>query len=387
MIFSCDTAELKAALATAGRVIPAKSPIAIFTAVKLVTNDTRVTVIGTDGDRTVEIDVAADVQTEGVAVLPFVAFRTFVQSSKAEILKIDAGETDAKVSAGRSRIKLSVWPAMDYPNYRAVEIDPVEVDARTFARAMRFCAAASATDDAKWSMAGVRVQEHDGHVEMWGTDGNAAHHATLPELPGVGGEATIPADAVEAILPIAERAETLHVAVTDRGWQLATKGIRIWGKVIDGGYPDMHRVVNGLVEPREIASADRSDLTAAIGIASCGTETDSGRSRNLILRADKGGPILMRGHKPSGGVVEAGLAEVDVAAANTFAVALSGKYLTGAITGMDEDRLTISAAGLGGDRQAVILAAAQSSATLTMSAVVMVMRVAEEELKIEREAA
>lgn len=386
MILSCDTSELKAALATAGRVIPARHPIQIFTAVKLVTNDNRVTIIGTDSDKSIELDVAANVETEGVAILPFSALVTFVRSAKSEITKIVVDDGTAKISASRARIILSVWPPEDYPHYTAVEVDPVEIDGPTFARALRFCNAAAATDDAKWDMRGVLVRDHGGHVEMWATDGGSAHHAKLPELPTIGGGGVFPSEAIDAILPVADRADTVSVAITDRGWQIAARGTRLWGKVVDGSFPDMHRMAAQFDEWEEVATAEYTDLASALGVASCGTEQDSGKSRNLVIRADVGGPILMRGHKPQGGVVEAGTAEVPVEAKASFAGVVSGKYFSAAVN-MGADHVTLMWCGREDARQAVRVVEAQPSATLELSSLMMTMRVPEGQLEITAEAA
>lgn len=386
MIFSCDTSELKSALASAGRVIPAKHPIPIFTAIKIVTNDNRVTIIGADGDKSIETDVAANVETEGVAVLPFGALATFVRSAKAEITKVSVSGDQAKISASRARITLSVWPAEDYPNYTAVEVDPVQIDGPTFTRALRFCAAASATDQAKWNMAGVCLRDHEGHVEMWATDGGAAHHARLPEVPTIAGGGTIPSEAVEAILPIVDKTETISIAVTDRGWQVAIKGTRLWGKVIDSTFPDMHRVSGQFDDWSEIASVEHSDLVSALGVASCGTEKDSTKSRNLVVRADVGGPILMRGHKPQGGVIEAGVADVPANAKASFAAAVSGRDFSSAVN-MGADHVSLAWCSRDDGRQAIRVFEAQSSATLELSALLMAMAAAVEELEIASEAA
>ena len=68
MIFTVEAKDFRAALQIAGRVIPSKSPWPILTNLKIVTNDDRVTLTGSNGDMTFEADVPAEIETEGAVL-------------------------------------------------------------------------------------------------------------------------------------------------------------------------------------------------------------------------------------------------------------------------------------------------------------------------------
>jgi len=382
MILTAETKPFRAAMQTVGRVVPAKSPWPILTNLKLVTNDDRVTLIGSDGDMTVEADVPANVETEGVACIPFAPLAKFIGAAKADLVKISMDGNAAKVSASRSRIALSAWPVDDYPNYRPPEGEPVTLDRDSFVAALRFAVAAAEDDEVRYHIAGPNISEKPGQVDFWGTDGKSAHHATLHGIDAIGGGGTLPMSAAMVILAAAEKAESVAFMICARGWHLATPGLRLWGKVIDGQYPDMERVISQFEDWSEITIAANDDLSAALSVASCGAEQDSGKSRNLILRAREGEPIVLRGQKAMGGVLAAGRAEMEAEGQMEFAGAISAKYLSAAVAGIPEKDLAIEGCVQEGSAigKAIRVKPAQSSNTLDMSALIMALRVSEAEM-------
>jgi hypothetical protein len=379
MILTCDTKAFRAALAVAGKVIPAKSPWPILTNLKLVTNDDRVTLIGSDGDTTFEMDVAAAVQMEGAAAVPFAPLATFVSAAKGEQITIAVEKGQASLKAGRSRIALSAPSVDDFPTYTPPDGEPVAVDPETFCAALRFCAAAAATEETQWTMGGPHLCEHDGAVEAWGTDGKAMHHARLSALTSIGGGATIPAAAVTIILGILEKAEEGKAIVTERGWHVRAGGVRAWGKVVDGKFPNVRRVVEGLGEMIKVIAPTQDDLSGAITVATCGADSDSTKSRNVILIAETGKPVVVRGQKGIAGVIHAGRAEIDCPAEIDARGVLSSRLLIAALAGMRGGEVVIERGGLG-DSAVFRLSPSQNSATLQMSALIMSQRYSEAEM-------
>lgn len=379
MIFTCDTKAFRAALAVAGKVVPAKSPWPILMNLKLVTNDDRVTLIGSDGDTTFEMDVPAAVQTEGAAAVPFAPLATFVNAAKGDQITATVENGQASLKAGRSRIALSAPSVDDFPIYTPPEGAPVAVDAETFSAALRFCAAAASDEETKFNIGGPHICEHGGAVDVWGTDGKAMHHARLAALPAIGGGATIPGAAVTIILGILDRAEDARAMVSDRGWHVLAGSVRAWGKVVDAKYPDMRQIVSKMGDFARIAVPSQDDLSGAITVATCGADSDSAKSRNVIVIADEGKPVVIRGQKGIAGVIHAGRAEMDETAKATARGVLASRLLVTAIAGMKGGEIAIDV-GTVGTAAAFRLAPAQISATLEMSALIMSQRFSEAEM-------
>jgi DNA polymerase-3 subunit beta len=379
MIFTCDTKAFRAALAVAGKVIPAKSPWPILTNLKLVTNDDRVTLIGSDGDTTFEMDVPAAVQTEGASAIPFAPLATFISAAKGDQISVTVEKGQATLKAGRSRIALSAPSVEDFPIYTPPDGSPVAVDPETFCAALRFCAAAAATDDTQWTMGGPNLCEHEGAVEVWGTDGKAMHQARLDGLPSIGGGATIPNAAVTTILGIMEKADQGKALVSGNGWHVEAGHIRAWGKVVDGKFPNVRRVIEGLGDMTKVIVPTQDDLSGAITVATCGADSDSTKSRNVILIADAGKPVIVRGQKGIAGVIHAGRAEIDRLSETDARGVLSSRLLVAALAGMRGGDVLIETGRLG-DSAVFRLSPAQDSATLTMSALIMSQRFSEAEM-------
>lgn len=382
MIFTADRKELIAAIAIAGRVIPKKTPWPILQNLKIVTNAERVTLIGSDGDMTFEVDVPADVETEGVACLPFDPLAKFLGAARTESVKISVDDLSAKVQAGRNRVGLSVANVRDYPNYTPPDGDMPEIDGPSFCRAIRFCLAATEDSETRYHIAGTNISERDGDVHVWGTDGHSAHHAIIADLPGIGGGATLPIAAANVALSVADKRETIRFMISDRGWHMARDGMRVWGKVVDGTFPDMDRVTSQFDGWEEVVTATRDDLSGAISVATVGAEQDSDKSRNVVIHARAGHPVAIKGFKASTGVTQAGYAEIEIDAKSDFAAPISAKYLGAAIAGMDDDEVSIFGCDANG-RCGIKVTPAQSSATLTLSATILALRASAAQMGIE----
>lgn len=381
MIFTVDAKEFRAALQIAGRVIPQKSPWPILSNVKIITNDDRITLIGSDSDTTFEADVPAEIETEGAACVPFDALSKFVSAAKSgALIKLTLGENSVKAQAGRSRITLSAGAVDDYPNYRPPEGDLTTLDRETFTTALRFCASASEDSEVRYNMAGPHFSERETGLHIFGTEGKVIHRAIIADVTSIGGGGTLPLPAALVVLAMAEKVETLSFMISDRGWHLSAGSVRVWGKVIDSAYPDVDRILDGFPNWDEFAVASSDDLSTALSVASCGAEAGSDKARNLIIRAQSGKPVVVRGHKAAGGVVHAGRAEMDTDAKSDFVGAINAKYLTNAIGGMKSDDVSMLTASRDDGASVISLRPAQQSATLDMSALIMALRVSESEM-------
>ena len=291
----------------------------------------------------------------------------------------------AKISAGRSRIGLSLDSVDAYPNYMPPDGESAEIDGPTFVQALRFSSAAAGDDEVRYHIAGSNFSERDGEIHIWGTDGKSAHHAVIHELDCIGGGATLPNAATQVILSAAEKADTVRFMICDRGWQLSAGTMRLWGKVIDGSansYPDMDRVVGQFTGWETLFTATRDDLASAINVAMVGTEKDSDKARNIVLYVAPDAPVVMRGFKFSSGVMQAGTSELEAQGKAEFAAPISAKYLSAALGGMKCDDFAIMGSDSDRGISGLQVRPAQESVTLSLSATVMAMRATEEDMQI-----
>jgi DNA polymerase III subunit beta len=375
MILTCETKDLLAALAVAGNVVPAKAPWPVLLNIKLVTNDDRLTITGSDADTTFEMTIPARVETEGVCLLPYATLTQFVKAAKATEVRIEDAKGDVTVKAGRARIVLQSADVESFPNYLAAEVPGATVDAPAFASALRFAAAGAGTNEMQFHLCGVHFCRKDGMDRLAGASGPVLHIATISG--GEIGEGILPNAAIPVVLRAMEKADTAHVAVSDRGWRVEVGPLRIWGKVIAGSFPDIDRAVasRGTLSP--VASASRSEISEAIGVATCGADTLSTKASVLAVQTRVGGAIAMWGIRGAAGVTRAGRTEVSASGLRDYRGAFVSKYLAASISSIGAEDVVIAANEAGETMQ---ITPAQESATVAMRAIIMGVRFSEAEM-------
>lgn len=377
MKFACDTKAFIAAMGVAGRVIPQKTHIPILQTIKIVTNDNRIIMTGSDSDVTFEMDIPADVHIEGVACIPFAPLAKFASASRSGQITIETKGDHVAIWGSRSNITLSTGDVGDYPNFRPADDVTVAIDGETFCHALRFGSSAVVSDDVRFHISGVNFQENPGQIDLWGTDGNVVHHAVIADIGSIGGGGTVPIAAVPIILGMADKADDVRFAISERGWHLECGSTRAWGKVIDGIYPNMSRVLEQFSGWNEVTIAGRDDISNAITVATCGADIESNKATSIVVRAALDGPVVFRGRRGGAGVVHAGRAELEANGRKDFSGVVSSKYLIGALGGMKSDDFSLSSEV---DGRAMMVRPAQESAVLTMSAVIMAIRATEAEM-------
>ena len=204
------------------------------------------------------------------------------------------GEGRATISAGRSRFKLPVLPAEDFPLPPPIEVAAsLELPCTQLADAFAAVEHAISTEETRYFLNGIYIhaEESDRSLRLATTDGHRLARLTVPDLEGASawpamivarktiglldrllagaaktteGKETTPAQvAIDAALRQAqgERASEVHMV---RFLMDAADGgsIEILAKTIDGSFPDYTRVIPSEVE--RTALVDRASLSAAV---------------------------------------------------------------------------------------------------------------------------
>jgi hypothetical protein len=220
--------------------------------------------------------------------------------------------------------------------------------------------------------------DNAGALDLWATDGHSMHHATIADIPSIGGGGIVPADAVGIICGIGEKAADFAIMVSDRGWHAQAGAVRAWGKVIDGSFPNMKAVISQYKDWLDIVVIGKKDLTSALVIASCGADT-SNKARSLIIRSEDESPVIIRGFKGATGIIIAGRAETEAKAISRSACAVSAGLITRALSALPAADVVLSSV-IDGGVPALRIRPAQADAILQTEAIVMCMRATPEEL-------
>lgn len=366
MKLALDAKVFGAALAMVGKAVPGKTNIPILSCVRIVTNDDRVTLTASDLDLTMQVECPASVFTEGEVCIPIAPLRGFVTAARSGEVVLDVGADGARLACGRSRIALHALPARDFPNAVIPDAaDAAEFDGAGFMAALKFAAASAATSDARAYLAGVRVAPVGGDVALIGTDGHTIHKTAIPGH--VAAPATVPNAAVAAILSIGTDGGNVRFAVEDRGWVFARRGVSAWGRCIDAPFPDTDAALASFASWAPILSPDAEDLSAALTVATCGADGDGATGLPIVVIADAGKSVILRGQRGKFDVVHAGRAELPGAAESDLRMSIDARYLLRTIRSIGAGGYSLSAC----NGAAMRVVPAQSDMTCAMEATIV----------------
>ena len=336
-----ETKAAQSAIKALMQVVPSKVTIPIMGHIMIAPVDDALEMTASDMDTTMRITVRCEDPMQEAVCLPAGPFAEFVGKAKGSEISISIDGASATVASGRNRIKLAIMPGADYPMMKP-PVDPVaDIGPDQVAAALKFCASSVEDSEVRYHIAGVHLAPGDGVTDAWGTDGKSVHHWALPEIKGIEA-ATIPQAAVSVIVSALTGADNARMGLSERGWALDAPGLSVWGKVIDGGYPDVRRAVSQFGEWLDAVPEVRAaDLIEGINGAAIGADKDSSKARNMVVKIGGDG-ISLRGHKGVSGVMSAGRAFVDCATIGEFGAILNGEKMRSAASA--GDMLSIQAA-------------------------------------------
>ncbi|WP_266076557.1 DNA polymerase III subunit beta [Brucella intermedia] len=273
MRVSIDRSQLAHALATVNRAIESRNTIPILANVLLAVEDGQLRLTGTDLD--VEITTSLPVLDcqPGSVTVPGKMLADIAKRATGDItLELDAASVGGRltVASGRSRYKLDVLPAEDFPSFSAGKFDTtLELD---LAALVAPCVHAISTDKARQFLHGVFFHSYegrlvavatDGHrlVRNYGDEGDTEYGVILPSK-------------LVAMLPKG----VIKLSLSQTKVRIEAGGTVITSKLIDGTFPDHARLIP--TGNSNILTVDRQQLIGALGRVSA-IATDASRAVKL----------------------------------------------------------------------------------------------------------
>lgn len=174
------------------------------------------------------------------------------------------GMADIIVKSGRSRFRLPVLPASDFPALPTISTEPFEIGAQPFRQALSEIAFAISTEETRYYLNGVFVHRRKDDIALVATDGHrlavrVINSGTAPaELP----PAIIPAKTVGLLISNLPETGEVSLAISDSRIAVAYGNVLISSKLIDGTYPDYARIIPTAL-PNSVL-ADRRQLADSV---------------------------------------------------------------------------------------------------------------------------
>lgn len=255
-----DAKELSGALKAIKAAVQARTTIPILSNVLIRAEDERVSVEATDLDCMARIsiparDVAAGETTVNAAMLTTGAGRA--------IGDIRLAVTDSQLTAqskGR-HLRLATLPAEDFPQHQwGCETLAVR-DAERLRDALSFAAVSASSDDTRWYLQGVYLCGQNAVA----TDGHILSKTPIAsEASGI-----LPLRQIPMMLDALSR-DGARFLMSETKWRVETDHAVFAGKLIDGTFPDYHRVIPQ--EATALGVADRDELLDALASLEIGSE-------------------------------------------------------------------------------------------------------------------
>ncbi|MEJ5026343.1 DNA polymerase III subunit beta [Brucella anthropi] len=253
MRVSIDRSQLAHALATVNRAIESRNSIPILANVLLGVEDGQLRLTGTDLD--VEITTSLPVLDcqPGSVTVPGKMLADIAKRAMGDVtLALDEGRLT--VASGRSRYKLDVLPAEDFPSFSAGKFDTMlELD---LAALVAPCVHCISTEETRYYLNGVYLHAVDGRLVAVATDG----HRLMRNV-GPAGDldygVILPRNLV-GLLPKG----TVTVELSQNKVRVTSGSTVITSKLIDGTFPDYVRVIP--TGNSNVLNVDRQALMKAV---------------------------------------------------------------------------------------------------------------------------
>ncbi len=244
-------------------IVERRQTMPILSNVLLDAQTASVKLTATDLEQEIQLDIDALVQESGLTTLParklYDICRTLPDDADIQLV---AGETHVELRAGRSRFLLSCLPATEYPQRPVADVQWKGEIARELLHQLivrsQFC---MAQHDVRYYLNGLLLVFSSNRVVAVATDGHrlatSAKNIQL-EMPKPV-QVIIPRKGVHEIerLLTGTQDEKVQLEIAQSAFSIRWQGIHYTTKLIDGVYPDYHKVI-----PQETTRTVLADKTA-----------------------------------------------------------------------------------------------------------------------------
>lgn len=339
MIFSMNSQDLLEGLNTVTRALSARPAKQILEGVLINASDNRVQLTCSDGSLIIEYTNAADIQEEGVAVLPGRLFNEMIRKMPGGTVNVSVTDNrTAVIRCMKNRSTLSVMSASEYPeNNKMNSGSVIKIPQNKLKDMISHVVFAIATDESRQILTGCLLEVSRTEARLVALDGfrMALQKVFQPfELP----EGT---DMVKAIIPgkvlnelsrILPDDEAFCTMLVEKGKMQCTFGnIRLSTVLLAGEYVDYRRILPS--EFKTEAMADRNTVEEAIDRASLMAREGK---NNLIRMSFKSDILKITSNAELGNVEE----EMDTSLiGDPIEIAFNAKYIIDVIRNVSGDKL------------------------------------------------
>jgi len=237
--------KLLHAFQMAASVAPARSTKDILKNIKLDTTSDTATVMGTDLDIGIRIDVPGfEIEVPGSAVLPIDRFGLILRESSDERLRLESDGNKTTVCGDRSEFRLPSANPDEFPPIVAFEEENYhELPARLFREIVRRTVFATDNESSRYALGGVLLELEAEKITAVATDGRRlAQQEGAAKVSGghTGGDTMtiVPTRAMQVLeRALADNDGEIQLAAHDNSILVRSERTTVYSRLVEGRYP------------------------------------------------------------------------------------------------------------------------------------------------------
>lgn len=284
MKLSTTSAELLAQLQAASRVASTRSAVQALSGVQIAATASGVELRATDMEVGLRLPLRADVEREGVVVLPARLLLDVTRQlpSGGLTLELRPTEQDVEVLCGPARFHIRTLRAEDFPPLPEPGGDTeVVLPADVFTATVAKVARSASRDETRPILTGVLVSASGTELRMVATDSyRLSVKETRLEVPVAQAfEANVPASALQELerLVAASEVDELHIGVRANQVVFRIGAVVLSSRLLDGQFPNYRQLLPETYE--HVLRIDAAELRAVV--------------RRISLMAQKNAPLRL----------------------------------------------------------------------------------------------
>lgn len=250
MRLTCEREKLSQAFQLAAGVAPTRSPKPILENIKLEARADGVTLMATDLEVGVRIDVAGiEVAAPGDVVLPSKRVGPILRESSDEKLLLESDGSKLRIRGERSEFHLPTQNPDEFPAVRPFEESSYhQLPARLFRELLRRTVFATDTESSRYALGGVLIELSDTEIIGVGTDGRRLARQQGPaELVGdhkTRENTVVPTRAIQLMeRALADGEEIVQLATRENDVLVKSQRVTVYSRLVEGRYPKWRDVL------------------------------------------------------------------------------------------------------------------------------------------------
>jgi DNA polymerase-3 subunit beta len=332
--FRCDRDAFSEALQTVQRAVSSRPGIPALTGVLINASGDRLLLATTDLEVSARLEVPAQVQQEGVALIPARLLAEMVKSFDQAPVDVEADGGQARITCSNYEGTVRCLPAEDFPALQEPGGTRVTVSALEFAEGVGQVTRAASRDEARPILTGVLFEISREGLTMAATD---SYRLAVRELSATAegeGKALVPERALTEAGRAAAADEKgqaeLFVDPSQVGFK--TGSLTLTSRLIEGEFPNYRQLLPERYENRLIAGRQQLlDAVRRVGLMARESSPVKMEFNALGVRLSSSSPDL-------GGAVEVVEAKYE---GDDLTAAFNPNYLVDGLTGVTGDQVEI----------------------------------------------